>query len=82
VRFIGWTFDLRPRRPEEYHSIRFGLFRDQPAPPCPDNRAAWQVPPQEREEIAIISTYLPKQMSDGEVNAAIAEAVRRPATPA
>jgi uncharacterized protein len=31
---------------------------------------------QEREEIAIISTYLPKQMSDDEVNAAIVEAVK------
>jgi uncharacterized protein YqeY len=31
---------------------------------------------QEREEVAIISAYLPKQMSDDEVKAAIAEAVR------
>jgi uncharacterized protein YqeY len=31
---------------------------------------------QEREEITIISAYLPKQMSDDEVKAAIAEAVR------
>jgi uncharacterized protein len=31
---------------------------------------------QEREEIAIISGYLPKQMSDDEVKAAIAEAVK------
>jgi uncharacterized protein YqeY len=31
---------------------------------------------QEREEIAIISGYLPKQMSDDEVNAAIADAVK------
>jgi uncharacterized protein YqeY len=30
---------------------------------------------QEREEVAIISAYLPKQMSDDEVKAAIAEAV-------
>src|SRR5579871_5982306 len=29
---------------------------------------------QEREEIAIIASYLPQQMSEGEVNAAIAEA--------
>jgi len=34
---------------------------------------------QEREEIAIISAYLPKQMSDDEVNAAIAEAVKETA---
>jgi uncharacterized protein YqeY len=31
---------------------------------------------QEREEIAIISGYLPKQMSDDEVKAAIADAVK------
>ncbi len=31
---------------------------------------------QEREEIAIISAYLPKQMSEDEVKAAIAEAVK------
>jgi uncharacterized protein YqeY len=31
---------------------------------------------QEREEIAIIAVYLPKQMSDDDVKAAIAEAVR------
>src|SRR5262249_45587325 len=31
---------------------------------------------QERQEIAIISGYLPKQMSDDEVKAAIAEAVK------
>ena len=31
---------------------------------------------QEREEIAIISAYLPKQMSEDEMKAAIAEAVR------
>jgi uncharacterized protein YqeY len=33
----------------------------------------------EREEIAVISAYLPKQMSDDEVNAAIAAIVKRPA---
>jgi uncharacterized protein len=31
---------------------------------------------QEREEIAVITAYLPKQMSDDEINAAIAEAVK------
>jgi uncharacterized protein len=31
---------------------------------------------QERDEIAIISTYLPKQMSEEDVKAAIAEAIR------
>src|ERR1700756_4789320 len=31
---------------------------------------------QEREEVAIISAYLPKQMSEDEVKAAIAEAVK------
>ena len=31
---------------------------------------------QEREEIAIISAYLPKQMSESEAKAAIAEAIR------
>ncbi len=31
---------------------------------------------QEREEIAIISAYLPKQMSDDEVKAAIASAIK------
>ena len=31
---------------------------------------------QEREEIAIISAYLPKQMSDDEVKAAIADAIK------
>jgi uncharacterized protein YqeY len=31
---------------------------------------------QEREEIAVISAYLPKQMSDDEVKAAIASAIK------
>ena len=31
---------------------------------------------QEREEIAIISAYLPKQMSEDEVKAAIADAIK------
>jgi uncharacterized protein len=31
---------------------------------------------QEREEIAVITAYLPKQMSDEEMNAAIASAIR------
>ena len=34
---------------------------------------------QEREEIAIISAYLPQQMSDGRSQAAIAAVLRRPA---
>ena len=37
---------------------------------------------QEREEIAVISAYLPKQMSDDEVKAAISAASPRPAPPA
>jgi len=39
-------------------------------------RVARELPRQEREEIAIISAYLPKQMSDADVKAAIAAAHR------
>ena len=36
---------------------------------------------QEREEIAIIRGYLPKPMSESEVEKAVAEAIGRPARP-